>query len=155
MAQFVQLQKNLQAFHEAGIGVVGLTYDSPKLQQKFADKNGLEYPLISDVDAYSVKALDILNTKYEPGDRAYGIPYPGIFVLDSNQKIVGKVFIEGYKKRVHALQVLEYAKGLLDPTDSSEESSEETRQHQPELIPDQNPEPTNPEQNPIEETKAT
>ena len=42
MAQFVQLQSNLVAFHEAGIEVVALTYDEPSLQQLFIDKNGID-----------------------------------------------------------------------------------------------------------------
>jgi peroxiredoxin len=78
MVQFVQLQKNLAAFHEAGIEVVALTYDDPSLQQLFIDKNGIEYAFLSDIDAYSVKALGILNEGYEPGDGAYGIPHPFI-----------------------------------------------------------------------------
>jgi peroxiredoxin Q/BCP len=113
MAQFVQLQQNLQAFQAEGIAVVAITYDKPEQQQPFIDKNGIEYPLLSDVDAYSVKALDILNTKNQPGDASYGIPYPGIFIVSPDKKIVGKVFVDGYQKRVDAAAVLTIAKELL------------------------------------------
>jgi|TARA_B100001971_G_C18234750_1_gene566392 hypothetical protein len=34
-------------------------------------------------------------------------------VLDTNKKIVGKVFIEGYKQRVYASSVLAYARKVL------------------------------------------
>jgi peroxiredoxin len=114
MAQFVQLQSNLAAFHEAGIEVVALTYDEPALQQLFIDKNGIEYPFLSDTDAFSVKALGILNEQYESGDGAYGIPHPGIFVLNTDMEIVGKIFVDGYEKRVSAPAVLDYAKGVLN-----------------------------------------
>ena len=113
MAQFVQLQKNLPAFHEAGIEVVALTYDDPLLQQLFIDKNSIEYPFLSDIDAYSVTALGILNEDYEPGDGAYGIPHPGIFILNPEREIVGKIFVGGYEKRVSAQSVLAYAKEAL------------------------------------------
>ncbi len=113
MAQFVQLQSKLKEFNDAGIGVVGLTYDAPEVQQAFVDKNTIEYPFLSDVEAYTVKALGILNKDYGPGDGAYGIPYPGIFIVDANRKIVGKVFLDGYSKRVTAESVLESAKQLL------------------------------------------
>jgi len=114
MAQFVQLQSSLQAFHDAGIGVVALTYDEPQLQQAFIEKNGINYPFLSDVDAYTVKVLDILNQKYEPGDNNYGIPYPGIFIVTPDLEIVGKVFVDGYSKRVSAQAVLARAQELLN-----------------------------------------
>ncbi|MFK7975533.1 MAG: peroxiredoxin family protein [Halioglobus sp.] len=113
MAQFVQLQNEKEAFSEAGIGLVGLTYDTPEQQQAFVDKNAITYPFLSDIDAYTVKALDILNAEYAPGDGAYGIPHPGIFVVRSDGTIAGKVFVDGYQKRVTATAVLEYAKAVL------------------------------------------
>lgn len=114
MAQFVQLQSHLQAFQNAGIGVVALTYDEPALQQAFVDENDIGYAFISDVDAYTVKALDILNEKNKPGDGAYGIPHPGIFIVSRDLKIVGKIFVHGYKTRVSAKSVLARAKELLN-----------------------------------------
>jgi peroxiredoxin len=113
MAQFVQLQQNLQAFHAEGITVVAMTYDQPEQQQPFIDKNGIEYPMLSDVDARSVKALGILNTNNQPGDASYGIPFPGIFIVSADKKIVGKIFFEGYKKRMDAAALLTVAKELL------------------------------------------
>jgi peroxiredoxin len=113
MAQFVQLQSQLSAFHAAGIGVVGLTYDAPELQQAFAEKNGIRFPFLSDINAASVKALGILNEDYEPGDDNYGIPHPGIFIIDTEMNIVGKIFVSEYSKRVTAESVLATAKGLL------------------------------------------
>lgn len=113
MRQLVQLQENINAFNEAGIAVVALTYDAPELQQEFVDKNGISYPLLSDIDATSILALDILNAEYEPGDGAYGIPYPGIYVVNPDMEIVGKIFVEGYKTRVDAQAVLGYAQERL------------------------------------------
>lgn len=114
MAQFVQLQQQLSDFRAAGIEVVALTYDAPALQQAFVDKNGIDYPFLSDIDAFSVKALGILNADYEPGDGSYGIPYPGIFVVNTQRQIVGKIFVEGYEKRVDAAAVLAYARQTLE-----------------------------------------
>ena len=113
MRQLVQLQENITAFNKAGIAVVALTYDAPDLQQAFVAEHGISYPLLSDIDANSIKALDILNTKYEPGDGAYGIPYPGIYVVNPDLDIVGKIFVEGYDTRVDAQGVLQYALGVL------------------------------------------
>lgn len=107
------MQAYLDSFRQAGIGVVAITYDSPELQQQFVDKAGLHYPLISDIDAASMQALGILNTQYQPGDANYGIPYPGIFVVDPEGTIVGKLFLEGYTTRVDAAAVLDYARQQL------------------------------------------
>ena len=58
-------------------------------------------------------ALDILNPEYQPGDNVYGIPHPGIFVVNPAMQIVGKVFVEPYSIRVDAAGVLQYAKEAL------------------------------------------
>ena len=105
----MQLQGSLDEFRNAGLGVVVLTYDSPAKQQAFIDRHRIGYPMLSDIDATSVRALGILNTEYAPGDDNYGLPWPGIFVLDGTGKVAGKIFIEGYDTRVDATHVLEYA----------------------------------------------
>lgn len=114
MAQLVQLNAQVQAFRQARIALVALTYDAPALQQRFIDRHAIGYPFLSDVDAYSVSALGILNGDYAPGDSAYGIPHPGIFVISPQGEIVGKLFIDGYEQRVDAASVLAYADALLD-----------------------------------------
>ncbi len=113
MRQLVQLQENITPFTEAGIAVVALTYDAPELQQAFVSEHGISYPLLSDIDATSIKALDILNTEYAPGDDAYGIPNPGIYVVNTDMVIVGKIFVEAYSTRVDAQGVLAYAQEVL------------------------------------------
>jgi len=113
MKQLVQLQEHLQAFQDAGFNVVVLTYDSPMVQQKFIDTWNIQYPMLSDSDAATVKALQILNADYQPGDQGYGIPYPGIFVIGNDQRIAGKIFVDGYQIRVKTLNVLKYAASVL------------------------------------------
>jgi peroxiredoxin len=92
---------------------VALTYDSPERQRKFIDTFSITYPLLSDVDATSVTNLGILNTEYKPGDSNFGIPYPGVFVVNAQQQIVGKLFLEGYSTRVDAPGVLAFAQKAL------------------------------------------
>lgn len=113
MKQLVQLQEMLQDFRDAGIGVVGLTYDAPEAQARFVANGGIDYPLLSDVDAATVTALGIRNAEYEPGHSAYGVPYPGIYVLDADLMIREKLFVEGYETRVDAAGVLTTARRAL------------------------------------------
>lgn len=105
----MQLQEHLSSFHEAGLAVVGLTYDKPELQQKFIAARKIEFPFLSDIDAQSMMALGVLDENYPPGNEHYGIPHPGIFIVNADMIIVGKIFVRGYKKRVNAEAVLEYA----------------------------------------------
>ena len=91
-----------------------ITYDAPSLQQAFIDAGDIDYPLISDLDAATMIALGILNTDYEPGQSAYGIPYPGVFIVNRSNEIVGKLFIESFRERVDAEGTLRYALEVLD-----------------------------------------
>jgi formylmethanofuran dehydrogenase subunit E-like metal-binding protein len=59
-------------------------------------------------------ALGILNEGYEPDEPAYGIPHPGIFIVDPDNTIVGKIFVEDYRKRVESETVLAEARELLE-----------------------------------------
>ena len=100
-------------FEAAGIAVVAMTYDTPELQQAFIDKYSITFPLLSDIDATSVKTLDILNNEYEAGHSSYGIPHPGIYIVNPDMTIVGKLFIDAYSSRVDANAVLDYAQQAL------------------------------------------
>lgn len=93
--------------------MVLVTYDAPELQQAFVSKYQISYPVLSDLDAATVKALGIFNEEYQPGDRAYGIPHPGIFVLDPQMTVKAKIFVEAYAERVTADGVLQVAEAAL------------------------------------------
>lgn len=113
MRQMIQLQENKAGFEVAGIGMVAITYDEPSLQRAFIDKFGITIPLLSDQDALSFKTLGILNEDYAPGDFQYGIPHPGMIVIDSRGQVVGKLFLEDYGSRVDSVAALAFAKTVL------------------------------------------
>ena len=109
MRQLIELQAHRQDYDAAGIGLVAITYDAPELQQAFIDKHGITIPLLSDIDAMSFKTLGILNADYQPGEAQYGIPYPGMIVIDRQGQVVGKLFLEAYSSRVDAESALNFA----------------------------------------------
>ena len=84
------------------------------MQQTFIDAGSIDYPLISDIDATTMTTLGILNEDYKPGDSAYGIPHPGVFIVNRDHEIVGKIFIESYRERVDAEGTLRYALEVLE-----------------------------------------
>ncbi|MBH98323.1 MAG: hypothetical protein CMM56_07710 [Rhodospirillaceae bacterium] len=108
------MQNNAEDYEEAGVGIVVITYDSPELQQEFINAGNLTYPFISDIDTSTISALGILNEQYSPGEPAYGIPHPGVFVVNLNNEIVGKVFIESFRERVDGEGTLRYALEMLE-----------------------------------------
>jgi peroxiredoxin len=114
MRQMIQLQEHKAAFDAAGVGLVAITYDAPALQRAFAAGHGITIPMLSDIDALSFKTLGILNEQYQPGDFQYGIPHPGMIVIDPRGRVVGKLFLEAYSSRVDSKAALAFALEALE-----------------------------------------
>ena len=119
MRQMIQLQAYKAEFDAAGIGMVGITYDAPALQQVFIDKFDITIPILSDVNALSFKTLGILNEQYQPGDAQYGIPHPGMIIINSRGIVVGKLFLEAYSSRVDSAAALAFARTALGMDEES------------------------------------
>ncbi|MBD3648787.1 MAG: redoxin domain-containing protein [Pseudomonadales bacterium] len=102
-------------FQELGINVVGMTYDPNDVSRKFSEQNDITYPILRDVNAHYVRAFGILNEAYEPGHRAYGIPHPGMFLIDGAGVIRAKFAEEDYRQRPEFEMVLEAAREMVKP----------------------------------------
>ena len=76
-----------------------MTYDDREILADFQSEQNLGYPLLQDVDAVHVKAYGVLNPDYEPGNRGYGIPLPGILYINREGTVVGKFAVPGYRQR--------------------------------------------------------
>ncbi len=93
-----------------GYKVAAISYDSTEILRKFSNKRNLQYPLLADQNHNTMMALNVLNDEQEPGDDHYGIPFPGVMVIDADAKLVYKYFYKGYKKRVKIKQLFEQLK---------------------------------------------
>ena len=100
------MQSSVADYEEAGVGIVVVTYDAPELQQAFVDASGVTYPFISDIDTATMTALGILNPGPQPGEPAYGIPHPGVFIVGTD--------IESFRERVDGPGTLRYALEVLE-----------------------------------------
>ncbi|TYK66700.1 peroxiredoxin family protein [Colwellia echini] len=96
----LELNEQAQKFTDLGYGLAAISYDNTDILQKFTKEQSISYPLLSDQQAQTMQAYNILNKDYAVGDDNYGIPYPGVVVIDKEGKIVHKYFYEGYKDRV-------------------------------------------------------
>jgi peroxiredoxin len=108
----VQLTEISDQIEAMGISVVALTYDSVELLKTVKEDQGIQFTLLHDEDVSHVNAFGVRNLDYEPGHRVYGIPYPGIFLVDPNGVIKAKFAEERYQDRPPFEDVLEAAAKL-------------------------------------------
>ena len=97
----------------------GISYDSVDDLKLFSDDYSIGYDLLSDADSAVIKQIGILNTLIEddretriPGARYfYGLPFPGVYVLDEEGRVVEKFFSRSFATRSSAGNILNAALG--------------------------------------------
>jgi AhpC/TSA family len=102
----VELQRNLNAIRQQGLGLAAISYDSVAVLKNFTDRQHITFPLLSDPESKIIRAFDILNETVAPGTAFYGIPNPGTYVLDPQGRVVSKHFEDDYRERVSATDIL-------------------------------------------------
>jgi hypothetical protein len=82
----------------------------------FAEKHGISYELLSDEGSRVIRALGLFNERVHEqhavygiakNDRAWGVPYPGVFLLDEQGRVVEKRFQQSYRERETGAGLLE------------------------------------------------
>ena len=106
----VQLQRDLKSIEDAGIQLVGISYDEPAALKRFADQMKISFPLLSDPGSKTIDAYHIRNEAAK--GRAVGVPNPGTFILDREGVIRAKLFLEGYRQRHTTDALIEAAKTI-------------------------------------------
>ena len=81
------------------MNIAAVLYDSPAELARFTRKYGIKYPVLSDPDSAAIIQLGLLNTGMDPESKYYGVPYPGVFLLDAKGVIVGKFAEQDYRDR--------------------------------------------------------
>ena len=95
--QLTEIQDQIAAM---GFNIAAMTYDSVELLKDVELDQGIEYKLLRDEEMEHFVRYGILNdTDYEPGDRAWGVPYPGIMLISPDGVIRAKFAEEGYRTR--------------------------------------------------------
>lgn len=117
------MQERVADFNEAGVAVAASTYDKVEQNAEFKSSEELTYPLLSDQEAKTVKALGILNEQYEEGSGAYGVPHPGVVLVDTEGNVVLKRAEEKYSDRPSMDDLLEDVKEFV-AGDTSEEAAD-------------------------------
>ena len=81
-----EFQESTAPFAEAGIAVVGVSRDAVERLRRFADRDGLEYPLLSDPDIAAHRAYGAYGTKNSYGRIIEGA-IRSTFVVDAEGRI--------------------------------------------------------------------
>ena len=84
-----------------------MTYDTREQLAAFHAEHELPYPLLQDIDTRHVSAFGILNEDYAPAGSGYGVPHPGIIVLDRAGTVVGTLAYPGFRERPSFAAVLD------------------------------------------------
>ncbi len=100
------MQRQQEAYRKNGLAVAAVSYDSPALLRDFARRKGITYPLLGDADSTIIRAFDILNTNFHPGEMPYGVPFPGMYLIDVNGIVRAKYFEDDHTERYTAASIL-------------------------------------------------
>lgn len=109
--QYCQIQieewnANRTIFEDLGYPVVFISYDDPQMLNDYRQKHDIRVAMLSDADSAMIKAFGILNEKFKPGSRFYGIPEPAIYVVDYQGKITHLFREEDYAERPDINEVI-------------------------------------------------
>src|ERR1022692_867047 len=89
-----------------GLGIASISYDSAALLKNFADRKGINYPLLSDPDSKVIRAFGILNDNVPKDQPVFGIPFPGLYLIDRRGVVEAKYFEDDHRERFTAASVL-------------------------------------------------
>lgn len=100
------MEEKYSQVRSAGLGLAAVSYDSPAVLKTFSERMHIEFPLLSDEDSAIIRRFGILNEEVKEGTPAYGIPYPGVYVLDAKGVVQAKFFEDDYRQRDTAGMIL-------------------------------------------------
>lgn len=103
----MELSEQIDAFEALDVGIAAMSYDPVEKNANFVGKYDIPFPMLSDPGGGNVSRIGILNDAYEPGHRWYGIPHPGIMVIDRDGRVYAKFAEEDYRERPALELVLE------------------------------------------------
>ena len=88
-----------------------MSKDRQALQKKFAEAQGLDFPLIADTETTLLQELGCWGEKVACGRRTIGTLRTTYLV--NEEGVIEKVFLpKEIKTKIHAEQILDYIKGL-------------------------------------------
>lgn len=97
----------MKSLTDAGVAVVGISYDPVEVLAGFAEKRKIGFPLLSDPGGKVIAAYGLANK--EAKDKLEGIPYPGTMIVGKDGVIRAKLFHDGYRDRHTTAEIVKAA----------------------------------------------
>ncbi len=104
-AEACNMRDNLGALQAAGYQVIGASVDSAASHKRFAEKQGLTFPLISDPDHKLVEQMGVWGEKSMYG-RKYMGTFRTTFIIGPDGRIEKIYGPKDIKTKTHAEQIL-------------------------------------------------
>ncbi|MDO4818925.1 MAG: peroxiredoxin [Prevotella sp.] len=106
-AEACSLQAHKAELESLGYAIVGVSKDKQEAQAKFAEKYGLEFPLIADTSTELLQSLGCWGEKVACGHRTIGILRTTYLV--NKEGVIEKIFTpKEIKTKIHAEQILDF-----------------------------------------------
>lgn len=108
-AEACSLQTHKAELAAQGYEIIGVSKDKEAAQKKFADAQGLDFPLIADTETTLLQELGCWGEKVACGRRTIGTLRTTYLVNEDG--IIEKIFTpKEIKTKIHAEQILDYIK---------------------------------------------
>jgi peroxiredoxin len=117
----VELQNALSTLREHDFSLFAVSYDPASALADFAQRHGIEYPLLADEGSHVIRALGMLDEHLDTHhaefggqvrDEQRGVCYPGVFILDERGVVVQRRFQRNYRVRESGASLLAQALGI-------------------------------------------
>lgn len=95
----MELSDYIPQIEANGVRVVVILNEDTETLSEFELKYDIPYLILGDEQSEVIRALGLFNPDYDIGTKYYGVPYPGVFLLDANGIIVAKFAEESYRDR--------------------------------------------------------
>jgi len=80
--------------------VCSISYDTVEILHDFAARRAITFPLLADPDSLIIRRFGLFNETVEAASRDYGIPHPGLLVVDPAGVVLERFFEERYYNRL-------------------------------------------------------
>lgn len=93
------------------MAVIGISYDPIDVLRTFSEKQGITYPLLSDKGSKVIRQMGLLNQSIASTSPVFGVPNPGLYIVDHKLVIRHKQFEKSFTARPNVGSILALSPG--------------------------------------------
>lgn len=113
--QAIEANQHTGDFQSMGLGLALMTYDPVEKLARFAARQAIGYPLLSDEGSRIIDGFGLRNDTYGPDSVAFGVAHPAIFIIDKAGVVRAKLVEGGIDPHPSMQDILAAASPLAKP----------------------------------------